>query len=196
MALSACGGPATIGPSPVAPPAGTVATAVPGAAPRSGITSIVVPGVAPELVTALLFGAPPNDNPHALEAWENAALRHCVGPGLDVDQVAAIVASGAAVSGIPAAVVSSDTCDVRWVREAGPGCGLHPCTAKTVEGGRITAATIYVPEAGRLTEAGLHELGHALGLGHSPRRGDLMAVTPTALDFSADERAVIAAVYR
>jgi hypothetical protein len=40
-------------------------------------------------------------------------------------------------------------------------------------------------------------MGHAIGLGHSPRSQDVMTNRgATSTSFSPDERAVIAAVYR
>jgi hypothetical protein len=155
-------------------------------------------GLDADYVRDLVYTAEAESGPilHSLERWEVAILRHCVAGDLAVDRVAEIAAAGAAATGIPAAVVTGGPCEVRWVRESGPGCGLHPCTGKTVVAGRIVAATIYMPEAGRLSESGLHELGHALAFsGHSPRRGDLMYATPTADYFSASELAVLARLY-
>ena len=200
---AACGHSPTSGPSTVAVATPTApAAAAPGTASRSGVR-IDVPGLPADYVEALLYGGAPNGNPHLLEAWEGGAFKHCVTGGLDPAIVAEAASIISAETGIPQR--AEGPCNVTWEVRAyevpvggGAYCAVqHPAGAG---GGPIVGATIvlragFSPGYFDLAIA-VHELGHAIGLGHSPRREDVMSTVVRGSDFSASERAVITAVYR
>jgi hypothetical protein len=81
-------------------------------------------------------------------------------------------------------------CNVEWVRVTGVGHShvVLSGTASVLMHARI----VLYEDSVRMAR---HEIGHILGLKHSPRASDLMAVTPIAETFSADELAVVAAIY-
>jgi hypothetical protein len=59
------------------------------------------------------------------------------------------------------------------------------------DGGWIVGARILLHYSGDLP----HEIGHAMGLSHSPRQRDLMYQTPEVREFSSDELAILGAMY-
>ena len=181
-ATMACGGAPLAGPSPVAEP--TPAGAAPAPLPA---------GLDPAYVRALArvdaSGRP--------QRWEGGPMRHCFGPGVDVAVAQRVADRMAALSGIPRA--KDGPCNVEWVIEPTPENTL----ANTTISG--TATAIYRARIAFMTAFGSahpgiarHEGGHVLGLGHSPRPGDLMRADyydHTAGDFTADELALLAWMY-
>lgn len=162
----ACGGSVVAGPSPVtAPP--TV----------EAVASRPLPaGLDPAYVRTLV--TLDGDYP---QKWEGG-FSHCGA----VDE--ALAAEVSAISGQPQ---NSGPCNVEWVRIATAGHSyteLHG-TARTIVFARIF---LYNDNSARTAR---HEMGHVLGLNHSSHASDLMAPTPSAETFTADELAILAWMY-
>lgn len=182
--LVACGGRPLDGPTPIAgaPTAATVAAAVPG----------LPAGVDPAYVRALV----PLDAAGTPRRWEGGPFHHCWEQGVDstvVDRVAVLLTS---ITGIPR--TDAGPCNVEWAFEPSMAGTMN---AYTSIGERpITRARMVFRASYALLDA-KHEAGHVMGLGHSPRREDLMALDPFPNpyredhSFSRDELAVLAWMY-
>lgn len=179
LLLIGCGAAPMAGPSPVAPPAGTMAAAFPA-------------GLDPAYVRTIAFV----DETGRPKRWEGGPFHHCFGEGVDVAAVERITARMTALSGIQR--TESGPCNVEWVVESQ---GTDTAAIATLSG---TATAIYharirfaTDRASRLFSAAMHEGGHVIGLGHSSRMGDLMHPTRTGpeQDFTPDELSVLAWMY-
>lgn len=181
-AAVACGGQPTAGPSPVAvaPPP----TTAPAPTPRP-----VPAWIDPALVGTLLK-LDPEGWP---QRWDGGPFHHCFG-GVTADELAtaqAVAQRMTDLTGIPR--TEAGPCNVTWESEKIPGhTTAYPGgTARSIFSARIVLRTVY-PESEALM---LHEAGHVLGLGHSPKPSHLMNATPRALDFTPEELAVLAWMY-
>ena len=191
LAGVACGGQPIAGPSPVAaaPPPGMMAAS--GLPPTFDAGAVAALGLDPDYVRRLVYVIVNDDGSetvHALERWEGGPLIMCGG---DLATMAGAIERVRAANGLPASI-GEDGCNVRWV--AKPGVG-HTATARVYNGSAILSAEILVYRNASSEADITHELGHVLGLGHSPRRGDIMYATPTAQSFSPAEAAVLRAMY-
>ncbi len=180
--VTACGGAPLAGPSPLseAPPAGTLVAGHPFPA-----------GLDPAYVRRLVYVVLNDDGTeyeHPLERWQGGAYVFCGG---DPAQMAYVLERVRAATGLPGSL-GEQGCNVRWVPQSGQG---HTATRRVFSGSAILSAELLLYPTATTADV-LHELGHVLGLGHSPRKGDLMYATPTADSFSADELAVLAWMYR
>lgn len=93
------------------------------------------------------------------------------------------------LSGIPR--TEAGPCNVEWVFDPTPG---HTFSDLHGSARAIVYAKIEI-HGGRSQADLLHEAGHALGFGHSPRLEDLMNAGPRVSDFSPDEVAILAWMY-
>lgn len=174
----ACGSRPQAGPSPVAPPAATVA-----APPFGGLD----PAYVRTLAVVNMAGQP--------KRWEGGPMHHCFADDVDRPTLERVADRMATVSGIPR--TEAGPCSVEWVVEAqGPdtkAISRLGGTETAIYGARVMFAT---GPASRSYATALHEGGHVLGLNHSPRTEDLMvAAGGTAADFTAGELAVLAWIY-
>lgn len=88
--------------------------------------------------------------------------------------------------------------DARVAPDELPTATALAATRNTFAGDTITHSTILLREASTLTRGQTmkHEAGHALGLGHSARREDLMFATSAGgATFTQDERVVLTMMY-
>ncbi len=175
--LGACGG----------SPAGPSAVEVPQAVQVATQTARVMPS---DLDPAYVLAISTGESGRQLR-WEGGPFRHCFnvdGPQLEMAQATA--ARMTALSGIPRA--EAGACNVEWVMDHEVGHTYANLHASEVG---IIFATVHLHNNDRLANV-LHEGGHVLGLGHSPRRFDLMnANTPPDGDYTPDEIAVLAWMY-
>jgi hypothetical protein len=123
--------------------------------------------------------------------WDGGAFHHC----FSVDPRQAAFAEAAAqrmseLSGIPR--TEAGACNVEWVLDTEVGhtySNLHGTPRS------IVFATVHLHAADPQAVA-LHEAGHVLGLGHSPKPDHLMNVTTDRQrDFASEELAVLAWIY-
>lgn len=171
LGLVGCGSTPGVGPSPVTVPSpGPVTVVGPPALPTD-----VDPGYLRALVPFDVDGYP--------RQWEGEGFSHCGA----VDEALADELSR--ISGRPR---REGPCNVEWVRLSGAG---HPTTVLHGTARVIVYAHVTLYDDGDVRIA-RHELGHVLGLNHSPRREDLMAPTPEAQGFSPDELRVLRWLYR
>lgn len=180
-----------------APPAGTLAASP---APTPGLPAlfdrgaIAALGLDPDYVRRLVYVIVNDDGSetvHALERWAGP-LVFCVEGGVDRDLVARVADEVHRVTGLPASM-GDVGCNVRWTGSPGRG---HQATGREVVSGTILSAHVYCYLGSPLgMREALHEAGHVIGLGHSPRPYDLMNAGPRVDDFSADELAVLAWMY-
>lgn len=158
----------------MAPPA-AVATVAPSAAAAA-------PALPEDVDPAYLRTLVPFDGDYP-RRWEDGGFSHCGA----VDEALADELSR--ISGRPR---REGPCNVEWVRLSGAG---HPTTVLHGTARVIVYAHVTLYDDGDVRIA-RHELGHVLGLNHSPRREDLMAPTPEAEGFSPDELRVLRWLYR
>lgn len=153
-----------------------------------------LPGVDPEYVRLLVYTTVTNTEapgaPRPLQRWPaGVPMRHCLGDGVPQDAVD----SAAGVVGDLTGIQRSEAgpCSIDWVIDPSMyGSGF----AETVAPGHARLV-FHTVEA--LRYAALHELAHVVGLGHSPRRGDLMYYVggPGELAMSSDEQLVLRRMY-
>jgi hypothetical protein len=137
---------------------------------------------------------------HLLARWARTSFTVRALPGRE-DETASVVAAAAAASGL--ALTTSATGEVEFVVDP-DALNTTSSTAlaashRTFNGSTITGCRIFVRREGWMTPGiMLHELGHCLGLGHSPDSRDLMyAYEQRGADsFSARELVVLRLMYR
>jgi hypothetical protein len=117
-----------------------------------------------------LSSATPDGRP---KVWTGGPFHHCVSQEISADELQPVIDEMSALTGIPQ--TTEGPCNVEWVLvDAGPDVGAQS----------QDYAIRYA----------LHESGHVLGLSHSPRAQDAMAVYGSG-PFTADELRVIAWMY-
>lgn len=136
------------------------------------------------------------------ERWQaGLKMHHCFGPDVDsgVAQAAADLLSVA--TGIEQ--TTAGPCNVTWslgdATDGGIlGDGAQAYCMRTYEGQAITSAHLTFASGNYVFHAGLHELGHTVGLGHSTSRDDIMFSpgSSNATVFSPAERALLTSMYR
>lgn len=219
LAAAACGGgsPAGPGPVPTTPPAPvfrdgwteqSVTADIAPAAPGLGAMSTVrAPGY-------LTREAPFDGSPFYLWPQDEAYVRALVysefSPGQRLarwttaftvrplagheDEIAAAVAEAARATGLALTVGLAGAVDV----VVDPAATAYASSHREFAGYTVTSCRItFRSESGIDTATVLHELGHCLGLGHSPAAGDVMQTgvyIPSA--FSERERVALRMMYR
>jgi hypothetical protein len=102
-------------------------------------------------------------------------------------------------SDAPALTVAVDPTDPGWARLGPDSVGFALVEVANADG-HIVSARLVFKSAADMRQPGnlLHEVGHALGLQHSPRLVDLMFATNarSATTFSADERTLLTMMYK
>jgi hypothetical protein len=162
-------------------------------------TIFLWPAADPEYVRQLVYGG---DVQHPLERWEaGRAFHHCAGPGVDRAFVGNVADAVTTATGIPQ--TAAGACNVEWAVDRGafgdePGQDAFASRTYAADARTILAARLVFKDLSSLYFAGGHEMGHALGLGHSPRREDLMVARGGrgGAQFSAAELEQLAMVYR
>jgi hypothetical protein len=153
-----------------------------------------LPGVDVEYVRLLVYTTVTNTEapgaPRPLQRWPaDMPMHHCLAAGVPQDAIDAAAAIVGELTGIRRA--ESGPCSIEWLIDPSMyGSGY----AETLSPGHVR---LVFHNEGSLRYGALHELGHVVGLGHSPRRGDLMYYLggPGELAMSSDERAVLALMY-
>jgi hypothetical protein len=153
-----------------------------------------LPGVDVEYVRLLVYTTVTNTAdpglPRPLQLWPaGVPMRHCAGAGVPPEVLEAAAGLVAGVTGIPRA--ETGPCTVDWLIDGTiSGTGF----AETLSPGHVR---LVFHNEGALRYGALHELGHVLGLGHSPRPSDLMYYLGRGdeLTMSGDEAAVLRVMY-
>lgn len=156
--------------------------------------ALALPGIDPEYVRVLVYSTVTNTAEtglaRPLQRWPaGVPMRHCIGEGVPQDAVEGPASIIAQTTGIPR--VETGACSVEWAVDSTiSGSGY----AETLSPGHVR---LVFHNEGSLRYGALHELGHVVGLGHSPHRSDLMYYLglSDALAISADEQAVLRAMY-
>lgn len=187
-ATAACGGAPTAGPSPVAaaPPPGTVTTTTPTPSPLPRpVPAWIDPALRGTLLTFDADGWP--------QRWDGGPFHHCFG-GVSADELQTVQAVAQRMSDLTGIPRTEDgPCNVTWESERIPG---HSTAYPGGTARSIFSATVVLRSVSPESEAVmLHEAGHVLGLGHSPKRDHLMYATPKRDDFTPEELAVLAWIY-
>lgn len=126
------------------------------------------------------------------QRWDGGPFHHCFSVNAEELATAQSVAQRMTdLTGIPR--TEAGPCNVTWESERIPGHSTaYPGgTARSIFSAKIVLRGVN-PESEAVL---LHEAGHVLGFGHSPKREHLMYATPKRDDFSRDELAVLAWMY-
>jgi hypothetical protein len=153
-------------------------------------------------------------NEHPLRRWApGAVMTHCFG-GMRPDVRETAERAAAQMTALAGATRGTGACDfarsdqpdpgfVFWlmVPEVGGSPGQDMLYADTYgraagDGVTIVGAVLRFRNNASVGFGAVHESGHALGLGHSPRRGDCMARSSGSENFTPDERLVLATMYQ
>lgn len=179
---AACGAPPAAGPSPVALAAGQPG---PAASPRP-VPAWIDPVLRGTLVTFDADGWP--------QRWDGGPFHHCFAASVVGEELAtarAVAQRMTDLTGIPR--TEDGPCNVAWESEkvAGHSTAYPGGTARSIFSAKIILRSVE-PESESVI---LHEAGHVLGFGHSPKPDHLMNATPRVRDFSPEELAVLAWMY-
>lgn len=175
----------SVGPSPV-----TTSTPEAVSMPAAAGARPLPVGLDPAYVRALAVISPDG----LPKRWEGGPFRHCFGPEINAAVVASFAAEMTDITGIQR--TDSGLCNVTWsidpqLPTSIDGRSELSGTATAIYSARIVFHTTYGVSA-----KGRHEAGHVLGLDHSPRASDCMALfNRDGSAFSADELAVLAWIY-
>jgi hypothetical protein len=180
-ALAGCGG-SPSGPSPVAAPSPAAVSAAAAATPRP-VPAWIEPALVGTLLQVDADGFP--------KRWEGGPFHHCFKVAApEAEWAEAAAARMTELSGIGR--TEEGPCNVEWISDETPG---HTYTNSHGTARAIVFASVYI-RAGKSAAIVLHEAGHVLGLGHSPRTDDLMnSNVDKQRDFSPEELAVLAWIY-
>lgn len=198
--LVGCGG---LSGGPAAPtPQPCLSVSRPGYLPRVGRTAVELWPQPPEYVAALVYGQDYGQSSRPLrptKRWPDGVMLRVVDEvGLEPELQAAMGDFEAAL-GRPIFSGGEGAVEVRvhLVPGLGPTCLMRGAWEEGTYHMVSAAVECGSREVGRLTVA--HELGHALGLDHSPVEGDLMGPTPQpgqrVTRLSAAERVALRMLY-
>lgn len=199
LVLIASLGAASCGRSPVSAPSAPLAPepspelhGLPPVFDRAAVARATV--LDPEYVHQLVYVNASGPGEHALERWApGAELRYCAAGDVPREVLYEVAAFISRATGLSRS--ESGACNVDWLID--PSISGSGYTERRVVGGVIVGARLVFHNEESLRYSAGHEMGHAVGLGHSPRPTDLMYAhdSPGGLAFSADELAALALMY-
>lgn len=156
--------------------------------------------------SSVVVAPSPSPTPYVytVERWQvGLPMHHCFSPDVD-RQVAQWAADEMrSASGVPQTLDGS--CNVTWTLGTAAefaatyedASGVQAFADRKFEGKAIVSARLVFRNGAAMFSMAVHEGGHALGLGHSTNRNDVMLSpgAPLVQTFSANERAVLAGIY-